>query len=1798
MTTVPFFTNNLKNLNLFISLNACTCDTMVCESPQISGRGLVFNVSCQLFKKMIALCCADLVLKPEDCPLSFGASSYFEIRKTIHDSASNKSHSKLTSFSRSPSLDISTGMNGSNGFSDAEMLTGKLKLHGELIKALQTFASQSTADGLFESSGAMSREVVLEQALVEQNQILDVMQELISTLEAENKQSREKLNKQSRVISGLEVKLRQDEKALAELRSRPHSMPLPGNDSEISELKRQLNAKDHTIASLQSKRGRESESMLLAKVASAKAKLEIERVHNIELEETLTQAKVSTTRLNRDLDSKNAEILKKESEITHLTHEMESMRKFEQQQQDLIVKQRGTLSSKDAQVRSLTRALSKEKKVADQLRRIQLGTSGLSPSPKANDSTSADSLHSLPSLFEQLAGRMTFSVELMRITPESELGFSFAKVGTGKNQSLIVKNVKDGSLAGGLLKVGDELLEVNGLQCRSYQQLRAISILEKGDGILKLVVARSSDSPVTASRIFHSTPSRFGPAPESTQMSSIWATALHSSNPTFQNFSIENSTVDEPQASDARYVTVPEALSQSATPNSSLDHGTDRSDRGEINLEDKPRPGTPVSISSVNETESLVTVSSREEMSIKKLQYEVADLQDQLDESERLRLEFESTLETTQKELNKTKSSSEMLLSENKELRHLLDTRDNEVSDIEKYISELQSSLVVLQSQVVNDQQKIASLENQNKIMSAELVETRASSKEDIQAKENLRDVVRTLKSELEENQKETLKLREKFQEQNLERAHLASAAKHMEKELKTLKEAIQTEKRESEAALLASKQECHTLQSRLEEMVEVSDKTKAISQDQFDHINNQLKSAKAMLAEAELKNSQTFVELSYHKQAADQANKQLERLEADHQKNLGDLRHYKQELERKTLEMQSMTVGLKGVQSKLEGKQLITTRLQGEVGTLRRTNAKLKNEAIHFKEILKEAELNLMTSKSLEEHLGESLRASAEEKNDLFAQLEKSYEESTELTLEVEKLNAELCKLKEQYVADSKSTVDELVKSSKLVEARLQGELESGQKKVELLSRQVLELKKELKSSQEKADTLAEELKKEKSERLYLMAAKKDLSKELCDGHEKNLLLHSEVDSKQQELEDASSALEELKEKKKIEKENSALHLSKINDLESELKLVKLEKEKAIGIISSLEFIQKQQEEKLEHENKMVKDKERNIKQKNSEIDDLNVKLEKSATDNTELTKSVASMKQQLKESQRAHKEAVKVIQDELSLRHTQLSTAREDLKLQRSKEEILNSKIEYLAGSLEKMTKEKCSLEDSTEVSVKCIEDLQSHDKQLTIQCDNLKNQLSSATESNNLLSSEASSLRHQLRQNEKELDQIQAQLHAAEINLEVCHRTISENEKVLLFREQKLEEAETQYKAACDQIKELKAQVSASSLENCNKDEEISNLKTTLELHQNDSIVLQSSLVTLQSEFDESKRQMKDLEMESKLLQSSLEEAGTIIIENENTIKNLKEGISDQNQQKERLAESHLIEVKCMKEKEEELGIQIQKLKYENEELEKRRKELESAQEELKGSVSKLGNEKDIEIVKLQDEVRSATQKISEVEDQCGVLRVKEQALNEAVKDLKTVVSDLEEQLKQERCTSQSLRDEVQVHEETLQDIQRLNEKVSLLSISAKEKSNQVVKLEDSLNNCEIKVKDLQAENEALLEKVSELAALKQIVADQDAVIADSTRKLKQKDTDYEHVLKERDQFLSTVRELEIKHHQKVPSPQPAKINASTGNEDIAKLRQLLAEREDEVVRTRQFTEELLINVMMNAPSLLEK
>lgn len=1759
---------------------------------------------------MCGVTCLDISIRSDEYPYSMAySSSHFELRRKKalpqpHIQFNTTSPPPLYSFA-APATDLQIPKNVSDSnqpnLSTSQLLRGKLQLHGELIDALHELASQSRAGGLFEStSGVQSREVVLEQALVEQNQILDVMQELISTLESENKQCRESVCSQSTLIQELSVKGRQAEKEMLELRRRGPPSNYEASEPRIAKLKKQLEDKDKIILSLQSRLKSDSKSVE-SLLMSTRTKLEVERVRCIELEEEVSQWKNELTLLKRKAANSDSNLISKESMNLHLKHEIKTLRNFVQQQQDLVMKQRTSLVDKDAQLSSLTRALKKEKQIASQLRRIQLSSHArfLDSRGSNPDSLEAISPSIQTSFFEQVTGRETCTVELSRITKETELGFSFTKVDLPVSSHgvpcLLIKAVKEESIAAGWLRPGDELIEVNGVLCRSAQQSRAVRMLEQYVGMLKMVVARDTGP------FSHSTPMGspgLADKASSNDRTALWATGLPRSatfeNFTFENFTIESIVSEPTKDKNLEYITVPDQYAISVAKNSeeSLNEGQQQGNKAE-SIVQQARERHPNSMksaaSSTNGSESLMTFSSKEDTAYRKLQDKLLELQDQLDESEHIRLNLESELGTAQQEAGRLKEECQLAKTENQDLNQHVSAYQVEMSEIRKHISDLQTALVCLEGQVSNEQQKLASMENLNRVISSELAATKDTASRAVEERENLQQGARQSKAELEQREEEGRKMEGQLDELKRDNTTLVSDVARMGTEVCELRSSLEECKRSSEDTITNLKQE-QKQQSQLQLAKEISEKWTLSSQEEYQHLTTQLKSAKSLLMAAEIKESQQEVEVRYLKQAADLANSQLKKLETDYHKTKEELNVFKQQAENRTLEMKSLTVGLKKARMKLEARQEMVVRLQGEVDNSRRATFKLRNESSTLKETVRKLEIELKGMYSEEERLGGKLQASLADSDEMFQQLEKSYEEATELSITVERLTAQVQQL-EQNQTESGTVDNELVQS---LQEKLQQEVESNLKKAESTFQQTSKLRSEVKLLEDKCASTARELTQLRIEKEQLNAAKGDMYQQLVELQETHARAMEERTLK---VNDIQSLLAQTQEQAKIDRQHLDETRNRIAELVSELEAAKDEKKRSDDMVASLEFLQAQDHSKHEQANQSIHSKEKEILRLNEQVEMLNSLLQKNRVEQANFVSANASTRQGLEKGLQIQTEEAKDLRDQLTAREKRLTHLKDELKAQETMNEMLQNKVKDLSESVEQRRKDKTMMERIVEETSKERDNLRSESKQLQTQAAHLKSDLDQQTLSTNLLSSETAGLRLQVRQNEKEIDQVTAQLYAAEMNLEVTARNLKESERAGLTQSQQMEDLEVRYKDSLFKFEDLNASLEEKSMELFKKEDELSRLKLSLELRQTECKNLQESVITLQVGAESLRRSVDDLEEEKSHLTSNIAQFDEDKKSLQQSLVKIQEEKENEVLQLSGEIEKYRKEIKDLQSSEQAHLEEISALHTSHCQAQTTISQLESAQEETKKSVQKLGSEKDIGIISLQEEIGETRSKLSKATAECVALTKNEAVLREELRRSNEAKGELQEQLRQEASNEDQLKEEIEMLKTTAREITGLNEKVTMLSETLQVKTEKLAESESMQHSTEAELTDLRSENEILLQKVLESSNLKLTMAEQSNALDEQCKQLEEERQAHKQASEERDQLLQRVREFEIHNYASGRETKPADSQVVNVG-DTAQLLQLVQENEEQLSSIKEYTDSLLINVMMNAPFLLEK
>ena len=1666
------------------------------------------------------------------------------------------------------------------------MLKGRLQLHGDLIDALKNLPRAESSDAL----DMRTREKVLEQTLIEQNQVLDMMQKLISTLESENQYCREKVNSQAKFIRDLadwESKAKKAGKELEELKKGLKS------SRPLMELRKELEMKNQTIQSLNwrlNSSGKDSESM---KLSSTRTKLELERVHCIELSEELSQKNGEIALLKRTLDEKESDNIKNVSEILHLTHELDTLKKFEQQQQDLIMKQRSSLAEKGARLSTFALALNKEKQIVDQLmRKLRLqSSSAQSILPKVSDSfISPES-----SLFDQLSGRHTWTIELTKDTEETELGFSFATVDlpvSSRVPCLVINKVKEDSLAAGILEPGDELLEVNGVLCRSTQQSKAIYFLKHGMGTLKIVVSRA--------RMASKNHTQMKRAPSDDTR--LWAThisPLKSENATFENFSVDTAS-GSVEFSSPKYITVPsEAYSITVSVKESSVNG-DHSEAdlsapngsmggvtispkslisdpypissSEGSLEDRPQKTHPISSSEGSLEDQLQTtntewhqpqiISTTSESlqvpsAMNHLQSQIYKLQYQLDESERTRLSLDSELVATCTEMDHLRKEYEVTKSDSCELKYQLSFNESEINDIKQYVRDLQSALVTLEGQIADEQQKYASMENQNKVISNELVEAKNAAIHAAELKEALEHEIKRLKEQDQE---------EKVQQLNLKITELASKSSRLFREKGELEHSFDSFRKESEETVTALNCEIKELQSQLELTKAISEQNVINSQEEYGNLTAQLKSTKTKLNKAKMEEDKLKSDMEHLQHTADLANKQLEKVENEYLKSRDESRQYKQQLEAKTLELESMTVGIKGCQLKLETKQEMVSRLQEKVDSLRRDNSQLRNEVVQLQDEANKMDLNLTNSRAEEERLEKKLEASLKEKDELFKQLEKAFEDSTELSKMVEVLTAQ------QTVKVAKE--DEVCSSQEEV---MKGDfkIKRSQKTIQMACEQSSKMRNEMKVLVSELEKNVLEVQQLKTENMQLHSSKEELQKQLMERQESYDRICQELDHKQQELTDATISMVQLEEQVRVEQQRSDGHVVRISELESELNRLMAEMKQNENVVASLESIRKLDQDKLEQSELIISNKEEEISRLNDEIEHVSTNLRISKLDQKTLNTSISTIQQQLEERERTYGEEIKDMKEQLAAREKVFERQMNKIQETANANDVLETKLKE---SLERFNEEKNLLQRKMDESADESRQSQSLIKTLQGKVTSLQLELDQMTATADSLSSECAGLRQQSQQNEQELDQLKIQLDATERDLNTTQRALEKSEQIKASQLEKLEDSEFRYEDVQQEFQDLAAKYEASTFYVLEKDEEISKHKASLELRQSECHQLQNSLVTLRSAAEDSEQRCQELKEESKRLFFTIGELQGKIMELENSLKKVKREREKERTQHTLETQRHLEEIDALKLKEKELLDQNTLLVY--------------SQEELKESVGKLGDEKDKEIIKSKEVERDLKAKLNALAEDLDVSSKKEQDLSRHIIQLEQRHAAIQDELKEK---NRKLK--IKMFQASEKETIELNERVTLLDQALKEKSAKLSELQKLYELSASNLNALESENEALQEKIVELSTLKIFTVQQSNKLDSLHKILEEKEAILKELQEERSYFLSKVREYEIKQHSSRQAVTVASIDDFTTS-DPEKLIARLRQKEDEIARTREYTENLLINVMMKAPFLLEK
>ena len=918
-------------------------------------------------------------------------------------------------------------------------------MHQDLITALSQFSAslqqRGTETAAEEGGASSSREKILEQSLVQQHQIVEMLQKMVASLEAENQSSRERVSSLEHRVHSLSMWKARARLAEERLKEMVESAGVLGSSSAgmisfsaISSFEKALVDKDKMIASLQSQvgGGEEGGRGALKRVSSMEAtsisaKLAAERVRVMELDEELLSSHEESSKARSELADCQSDTMRRESEIQYLRHEIKVVKQVGHQQQDVVMGLRAALLDRDAQISSLTRAL---ERVSEGGRRKWA-------------TRNTDSTFSGQSMFDLLLGREVFTVELIRDLEKEELGFSVSRIEmpiSSRMSGLVVRSVKGGSPAQGLLLPGDEILEVNGVSCRSASQRKAMKSLERGEGSIRIVVAREQGPASFVGRL-RSTP-------VISESSTLWATANDESLVSPSQLSYGSPSLPTSPISPHQY-------HLPTSPGTTLPCFT-----GPPASHTRPQP-----IGQVKAIESAAhgadKMAAKENAS--ELEEEVQKLREETEQWQLLQAELEEELDTAHTELEAIKLEHQLTTAENYDLQQQVKSSEVELTDIQGQFGELQQLLEGVREKVGREEERTLSLEQQNAALHQRVAEVKTAQDHDKQRVSEKEEEMLRLKMESEREKSELATKIATLQSHN---EQLQADVKQRASQL----EAAQVQAREREETLEQERREGQQQLQQLKAdlLVLREDSAKAVSSSKIDveKLQSQTGSMKTMLMAAERKEAEMKIEVRHLRQAADESNKQLGELQESHRNLREQVSSYREQVESKTLECESLTLGLKRAMGKLQANGDLSSRQQREIDKLRRNNARLVADQVAAEKVRGKVEAELRISRSEQAQIREKLQNQGGERDELFSQLESVVAENSAL---------------QQQLDDARAA---------LAEATGEKELEQLNRQLEQVQAELVEKREALQEVSGAKEGLESELRLEQSKTAQLKAA------------------------------------------------------------------------------------------------------------------------------------------------------------------------------------------------------------------------------------------------------------------------------------------------------------------------------------------------------------------------------------------------------------------------------------------------------------------------------------------------------------------------------------------------------------------------------------------------------------------------------------------------------------------------------------------------------------------------------------
>ena len=405
---------------------------------------------------------------------------------------------------------------------------------------------------------------------------------------------------------------------------------------------------------------------------------------------------------------------------------------------------------------------------------------------------------------------------------------------------------------------------------------------------------------------------------------------------------------------------------------------------------------------------------------------------------------------------------------------------------------------------------------------------------------------------------------------------------------------------------------------------------------------------------------------------------------------------------------------------------------------------------------------------------------------------------------------------------------------------------------------------------------------------------------------------------------------------------------------------------------------------------------------------------------------------------------------------------------------------------------------------------------------------------------------------------------------------------------------------------EVRELQDKMAANELDRTNLCRELEEARDSLKVKRNKMIELASEKTALQSTCDMNRQILESVEEEKTKLKQELADSlkassslEQVVKDSETQVRSLRADLVAKGDVIEQLQASLAKAEDVIEEKDEKYKVLEKKLFSSESEkselvgklrlLEQTKKEtqstidqLVSAQSALKEALTASGDQRETEVVKLREQV-------TELEKTVVSLNLDKEVLSEKEKQMLKLMEDLEkERLEMVSSLHKQKEQQLKLRYEHVKETSSLQEGFDLKEREVKDITHRNKELEETL-------KEKTTELNTVQEELASLVSLKLIVAEKQS-LEDTLRKevksLKSQNTllDQEH-----QRVLGLLRKHEVEASTRNVPPPPTPKQAKSASKD--QLRAMLKERDEEVVRLREYVQKLLEKVVEKAPHLLE-